>query len=100
MSNEADRLEITDEGDALVLVGEIDSYTAPLLAARLAERTPVTVLDLSGVSFLDSSGLRVLVEAHQERADDGGSLRLRTPSAPVQHLLEISGLIGHLDIVD
>lgn len=100
MSEDASRLAINEDGDALVLIGEIDSYTAPLLAERLAARGDVAVLDLAAVSFVDSSGLRVLVEAHQARADAGTSLGLRAPSAPVQHLLEISGLIGHLDIVD
>jgi len=100
MSDEAPRLEFDEHGETLALVGEIDTYTAPLLAARLAERDDITVLDLSGVSFVDSSGLRVLVEAQQARAEAGTSFGLRSPSASVQHLLEISGLIGHLDIVD
>lgn len=100
MPNEASRLEMSDDGDTLVLVGEIDSYTAPMLAERLTTGEQVTVVDMSGVSFLDSSGLRVLVEAHQTSSDASTSFGLRAPSASVQHLLEVSGLIGHLDIVD
>ena len=56
------------------------------------------MLDLPGVTFIDSSGLRVLVEAHQLRIERGTRLVLRAPSAPVQRLLEISGLAGHLDV--
>ncbi|MBA3288587.1 MAG: STAS domain-containing protein [Acidimicrobiia bacterium] len=98
MTFEVPRLELRDEEPGtLVLVGEIDSYTAPMLAERM-ERGDVDVLDLAGVTFLDSSGLRLLVDAHQTRADAGSSLLLRSPSAPVQRLLEISGLTGYLDV--
>jgi anti-sigma B factor antagonist len=93
------RLEIVRDADgALILAGEIDSYTAPDLAERLAAEPPVEVIDVAGVTFIDSSGLRVLVEVHQSRAASGSRLVLRAPSAPVQRLLEISGLAGHLDV--
>ena len=99
MPTEEGRLDLSlDVDGALVLVGEIDSYTAPQLAERLADDPPVDTLDLAGVSFIDSSGLRVLVEAHQARVDRGARLALRAPSAAVQRLLEISGLAGHLDV--
>lgn len=101
MSTEAPRLDLqVDVDGALVLAGEIDSYTAPELGERLLSDDAVTVIDASGVSFIDSSGLRVLVEAHQARLDAGRSLILRSPSAAVQRLLEISGLVGHLDVSD
>src|SRR3954469_25190995 len=99
MPTEEPRLDIAPDIDgALLLAGEIDSYTAPDLAARLALDPPVEVVDLTGVTFIDSSGLRVLVEAHQTRAANGSRLVLRAPSAAVQRLLEISGLAGHLDV--
>jgi anti-sigma B factor antagonist len=99
MSAEATRLDLTDDVDgALVLVGEIDSYTAPALAERLANEPKVLVVDLAGVTFIDSSGLRILVEAHQARIDSDASFTLRSPSAAVQRLLEISGLSSHLDV--
>ena len=68
MSTEDARLDLTlDVDGALVLSGEIDSYTAPDLADRLAGDPPVEVVDLSAVTFIDSSGLRTLVEAHRSR---------------------------------
>jgi anti-sigma B factor antagonist len=99
MPTEDARLDLTlaDDG-ALVLQGEIDSYTAPDLAERLSAQPPIEVLDVSGVTFIDSSGLRVIVEAHQARSSAGSRLVLRSPSAAVQRLLEISGLAGHLDV--
>jgi anti-sigma B factor antagonist len=99
MSAEATRLDLTEDVDGtLILVGEIDSYTAPALAERLANEPKVLTVDLAGVSFIDSSGLRILVEAHQARIDADASLTLRSPSAAVQRLLEISGLSSHLDV--
>lgn len=100
MSTEEDpRLELSlDVDGALVLVGEIDSYTAPDLSGRLADDPPIDVLDMAGVTFIDSSGLRALVEAHRARVDRDARLVLRAPSAAVQRLLEISGLAGHLDV--
>jgi len=99
MSAEATRLDLTDDVDgALILVGEIDSYTAPALAERLANGPKVLTVDLAGVTFIDSSGLRILVEAHRARIDADASLTLRSPSAAVQRLLEISGLSSHLDV--
>jgi anti-sigma B factor antagonist len=99
MPTEEPRLDFADDVDgALLLTGEIDSYTAPELSERLAGEPPVEVLDLAGVTFIDSSGLRVIVEAHQSRLAAGSRLVLRSPSAAVQRRLEISGLAGHLDV--
>ena len=98
MSTDDTRLGQTLDSDGvLVLSGEIDSYTAPDLASRLND-TKVEVVDLSAVTFIDSSGLRTLIEADRSRQDAGGRIVLRAPSAPVQRLLEISGLAGHFDL--
>ena len=98
MVDEGGPLEMAVDGDgALVLTGEIDTHSAAILAERLQGEREIVVLDLAGVSFIDSSGLRVLVEAHQVREPVGG-MQLRSPSAAVQRLLEISGLAGHLDV--
>lgn len=100
MPTEDARLDLSVDTDgALVLQGEIDSYTAPDLAERLATEPPVEIVDVAGVTFIDSSGLRAIVEAHQARNAAGSRLVLRSPSAAVQRLLEISGLAGHLDVV-
>ena len=99
MSTEDPRLDVAVDIDgALVLEGEIDSYTAPELAERLEADRSIEVVDLAAVTFIDSSGLRALVQAHQARAEAGSTLRLRSPSAAVQRLLEISGLAGYLDV--
>src|SRR3712207_1854441 len=100
MGPDETRLELSVGPDgALVLDGEIDTFTAPSLEARLAADSTIDVVDLAGVNFIDSSGLRVLVQVHQSRLATGDGLTLRSPSASVQRLLEISGLSTHLDVV-
>jgi anti-sigma B factor antagonist len=58
--------------EVLVVVGEVDMASAGQLRSEvfrcLAERPAVLVLDLAAVTFLDSAGLAVLVEAHRAAA--------------------------------
>ncbi len=99
MSETAARLDITTHDDGLALAGELDAHTAPRLALQLAELPPGDgdiVLDIGRVEFMDSSGLRVVIEAHQRASDAGRRLVLRHPTAAVNRLLEISGLSDHL----
>jgi len=99
MSDTAARLDITDSADGLALAGELDAHTAPMLAERLADLPDGDadlVLDIANVEFMDSSGLRVVIDVHQRAIDSGRRLVLRRPTAAVQRLLEISGLSDHL----
>jgi anti-sigma B factor antagonist len=99
MSTEDTRLDQRlDRDGVLVLSGEIDSYTAPALAERLTSDPLLEVVDLSAITFIDSTGLRTLLQAQSTRREDGSRFVLRAPSAPVQRLLEISGLAGHFDV--
>jgi anti-anti-sigma factor len=54
------------------------------------------VLDLRGLSFMDSSGLHFLVELHEHAARDGFELRLVAPPAPVDTPIRLCGLDQHL----
>lgn len=71
---------------------ELDSY----LDGMLRQDVRRVVLDLSGVEFCDSSGLRVLLRAHRHATLLGGSLRLACPGPTVRKVLQISGLDAHL----
>lgn len=86
------------EGDRTVVEvgGEIDVYTAPQLRERVVELVADgkvdLVLDLSGVEFLDSTGLGVLVGAlNRVRAQDG-SLALVLTQERILKIFEITGL--------
>jgi anti-sigma B factor antagonist len=56
------------------------------------------VVDLSGVGFVDSSGLRVLIEAHQRAQADSRRLVLSGSTRPVLRLLQITGLMEYLNV--
>lgn len=88
----------------VVLTGEFDlagvqRFDAAL--ARVEESRPETiVVDLSPVVFMDSSGLRALVTAH-DRAKRAGRRLAIVPGPPqVRRVFEITQLEGHLDLVD
>jgi anti-sigma B factor antagonist len=83
--------------------GDLDLATTDVLRAELdaARRGAHTlVVDLRGVGFMDSSGMRLLVEVEQEAAQDGFALVVIRGQAPVQRLLELTGLAERLVLVD
>ena len=94
------------DGRVLVTVaGELDLATAGELEAVVLPAVRDgrhALLDLRGLEFMDSSGVRVIVAAHTAAQDSGGRLSLvRTdPGSAVQRVLEISGLDTILDLVD
>ena len=96
------RITVLVVGDGLSVDGEIDAHTAPRLAAALAEQAEADTLvaHVGGVTFMDSSGLRVLVEATTQATSHGRVLIISKPSAAVRRVIEISGLDGTLQIRD
>lgn len=85
-----------DGGVAVIAAGEVDMVTTPQLRdcvqEEIGKQPGVLVLDLSGVSFLGSSGLAVLVEALEEcRAQESG-LRLVCTSREVVRPMDATGL--------
>jgi anti-anti-sigma factor len=93
MSELGSQLDIAPTDDGWALSGEVDAHTAPTLASALAALPAGTVrIDMAEVSFMDSSGLRVLMEATARARDAGGDLVVVRPSPTVTRLVEISGL--------
>jgi anti-anti-sigma factor len=92
-------LQIDDVDGVHVVRGEIDAHTCTMLDEVLDDGAAVTRVDLSDVTFMDSSGLRILVRHHQQRQRVAGRLEIVRPSRPVQRLFEISGLSGQLNVV-
>jgi anti-sigma B factor antagonist len=87
----------TNDTTAVVAVaGEIDVYTSPVLQGRLVEvlrdGSSNIVLDLSKVTFLDSTGLGVLITALKRCRNAEGDLELVTAQPNVLKVLEITGL--------
>ena len=80
----------------LALEGEIDLHESPAvrdeLRSLIERKPPRVVVDLSEVSYIDSSGLAVLVEALQRIQDYGGKLALVGLRANVRTVFEIAKL--------
>ena len=74
--------------------GELDLATVETLRSALdgIQRAGRLVLDLRGLSFIDSTGLHLLTALHQRAQRDGFQLTLVAPAAPVDRLIQISGL--------
>jgi anti-anti-sigma factor len=58
------------------------------------------VIDLGSVGFMDSSGLRSLLEARQRCLDAGRGFALARPSEAVQRVLELVDLLSEFDVVE
>ena len=104
MDEEFRAIVSSESGETALLVeGEVDAATAPALDAAFraldaprpgaAHPAPsVVVVDLSGVTFLDSSGLSVLIATHKRLRFDGRSLAVTGARPSVRRLFAISGL--------
>ena len=83
------------DGTVIYVQGEIDIETAERLRDAIEPHMgprQTIVLDLSGVQFMDSSCLTVLVQARGALTKDGGSLVLRNPSQMARRVLSITGI--------
>lgn len=86
----------TDRSHVLPLEGEVDLHVSPAVAASLQQvvdtKPPQLVVDLSQVSYIDSSGLAVLIEAMQNVAAYGGKFALAGLQENVRPIFEIARL--------
>ncbi|MFF4773240.1 STAS domain-containing protein [Microtetraspora fusca] len=80
----------------VVVAGELDLFTAPILRDEVRDAImqdgATIVLDLAELSFMDSSGLSVLIEAWRLATSEGGGVCLAAPQPPVARILRTTGL--------
>jgi anti-sigma B factor antagonist len=89
------------EGVCVAVAGEIDIESAPQMRLALDSALAAggtIVADLGGVTFMDSSGLSVLISVHQRARAAGATLVLRNVPARVLALLKMTGMDGLLTI--
>lgn len=89
------------EGVAMVeLGGELELHNASALREELgalcAVERPTVIVDLSHLSFMDSTGIGVLVNGFKAARSRSGALALVCPSQRLMRLFEIAGLTGAL----
>lgn len=100
--------EIDTEWDGeqvrVLTAGELDLATSPQLEQEmdtiLARGARQVTIDMAKITFVDSSGLRVLIGLHERSTEDGWELALTFPSEQARTVFRISGAEAHLPFVD
>jgi anti-sigma B factor antagonist len=99
------RVQVRQQDGAIVikLSGELDLATAPALEEELERASQSdggVILDLRELEFMDSTGLSVLVRAHQAAEEAGRALSLVKGPPQVQRLLSLTGVAERLNLID
>lgn len=105
-SARADDFELAIAGDGAETIvavrGELDAYTAGRLDDELRHLVDTghlsIVLDLRETEFIDSTGLRVLVQYFKQLRGNGGAFAVSEPTKPIRKVLDIAGLSRILEI--
>jgi anti-sigma B factor antagonist len=94
----------TGRATTLTVLGELDLVSSPALQEELERAigsdATVIVLDLGRLSFMDSTGLHVLVKAHQRAHEAGRRFVVTKGGEQVQRLLDLTGVTDLMEIVD
>jgi anti-sigma B factor antagonist len=100
------QLEVREHERAVVVAvrGELDiarvQSFADALERAVSSQRPQVVVDLSGLQFIDSSGLAALIKADEEAKGSGKELTVVRGSRQVHQLLELTGFSERLALVD
>ncbi len=99
------RVEVRREADRVVLRldGELDLASSTILERALeaadVTQAPLLVLDLDELSFVDSTGLRVILLAHEAARNREQEFAITPGSAQVQRLLSITSVAEHMRVI-
>jgi anti-sigma B factor antagonist len=100
------RVDIEDRGDHAVVTasGEIDAATADMLSTAvqgaLADDYPRVLADFAQVTFIDSTGLGVLVKSHRSAVAAGAVFAVVHPTPQTRKLIRVLGLDQLLHVYD
>lgn len=91
------KTEVTQDNNSTIVTvtGTVDALTAPELAKvlvnEIAEGHVNLIVDLIGVEFMSSAGLRTLLGAVKESRSNGGDLRIASTNPGIDRVLKMSG---------
>jgi anti-sigma B factor antagonist len=85
-------VSVTNGARVVTIVGEIDLAVAPAMHAVLTDGRTDVIIDLSGVTFLDSSGIAAILRAYRQQTANGHCLSMRGATGPVRRVLQITGI--------
>jgi anti-sigma B factor antagonist len=100
------RLEVRSQGQTTIIAvsGELDLASSPALQEELdrvsASDSEMLIIDLRELDFMDSTGLSVLVRAHQRAEEQGRRLAMVKGPQQVQRLLSLTGVADRMTVVD
>ena len=93
-----------DRDDLVILTlrGELDIYTVPAFRRETGAipRDRSVIVDMNGVTLLDSSGLGAIVALHARASDAGAVVGIASTARPVLRVFEVTGLRGTFPIGD
>lgn len=96
--------ELNAETARLSLLGELDLASAPQLersvGEALAQGAAEILIDLSRLSFIDSSGLRLFILLNDRAGADGWTLALTRPPEPSRAVFQITGAEENLPFIE
>lgn len=98
------RIDRSDRGvwTVVEVAGDLDVYTAPRLrefiTRRIEEGRHLLILDLSGVGFLDSTGLAVIVAGLKRAKESEGDLVIVGPNEQIRRILNVTDLAKILPV--
>lgn len=88
----------------IAVSGELDLASSPALQEELdrvaSSDARLLIIDLRQLDFMDSTGLSVLVRAHQRAEEQGRRLAMVNGPQQVQRLLSLTGVVDRLTVVD
>jgi anti-sigma B factor antagonist len=99
-------VETRNGANAVVIgvTGELDLASSPALEHELergaASRAAIVIVDLRELEFMDSTGLSVLVRAHQRANESGQRFGVVKGPQQVQRLLSLTGVADRLTLAD
>ena len=94
------QIKRSNEEIIIEIVGRLDTNTAPALDKTIIEDVEASknlVLDLKGLEYISSAGLRVLLGA-QKKMQVSGSLKVRNVSSDIMDVFDMTGFSGILSI--
>jgi len=96
--------EVQADTARLTVAGELDIATVSQLEAEveavLARGVRELILDLSGLTFIDSSALRLFIVLKDRSAGEDWRLSLTRPAGPALSIFQISGAEEHLPFIE
>ncbi|MCA9867834.1 MAG: STAS domain-containing protein [Anaerolineae bacterium] len=96
-------LEVMDGVTVAILFGELDSRTAPLVQERLLalpEPDGKALLDMSGVSYISSAGLRALLMLYRQMTANDGRVVLAGLTENIKDVMMVTGFLEFFDDYD